>query len=76
MKFASAFLMVLVVALLLGCAPGDGSVSKQDDETIRKNASRALTPEEQAKMGSGAPTATKADTKGLESPEKKPVAGK
>lgn len=49
-------LLVLTAAsfALAGCSGGSEPVSKKDEDSLRNNFTRALTPEEQARMN-GAP---------------------
>jgi len=50
------FWLWIPVALLAGCAGGnDGELSKKDDQQLRYNFARSLTPEEIAHMNSAKP---------------------
>lgn len=62
---AITFILALAGTALVGCS-GDAEVSKADDKTMRNNFSRALTPDEVAKMGSNS-------TKGAARPDRKPL---
>ena len=46
---------VAIATLLAGCTGGSGELSKKDDQELRNNFTRKLTPEEIAKLGGGPP---------------------
>ncbi|RYG26514.1 hypothetical protein EON82_03065 [bacterium] len=53
----SRLVLLVPFALLAGCSDNNGELSKKDDQELRNNFARALTPEEQAQMGKSKPAA-------------------
>jgi hypothetical protein len=53
----SRLVLLFPFLLLAGCSSENGELSKKDDQELRHNFARALTPEEQAMMGKSKPAA-------------------